>query len=364
VKSWKRDELRERVEELVRRRQLWGRRLPADRQLAEELGANRRTLQKALADLEAEGVIERRHGSGTFVRQREGRGTRDRRVRRLALIVAGHHRMEGGWDYGGEMVRGALGQSRRLKCEASVFSLGEDAERERVWDPRAMREFGGFILVGVGDRLLVRQLLDLRRGQVVLMDRTLRDMPVTSVLDGTFEGMRALVGHLVGGGHRRIAFFHEKGLARVNVEKFDGYRAALARAGLEVTDEMLACPVEPRLKEEYAEQAVAELLGLNDPPTAIVATRDHRALTLIEVLERRGLRAGRDISVTGFGDTAIREGTCKTLTSCRIYPRKFGQEAVRAALEPGRRSEGRIIIVPDRLMIRSSTCPPAGKQEN
>jgi DNA-binding LacI/PurR family transcriptional regulator len=364
VRSWRRDELRERVEEMIRGRQLWGKRLPADRQLAEELGANRRTLQKALADLEADGVIERRHGSGTFVRRRGGGGRGGRRgARKLAVIVAGHHRMGEGWSYGGEMVRGALGQSRRLKCEASVFSLGEDAERERVRDPRVMREFGGFILVGMKDRLLVRQLLDLRRGPVVLVDRSLSDMPVTSVLDGTFEGMRALAGHLVGLGHRRIAFFHEKGLALVNIEKFDGYRAALARGGLEVSDELLACPVEPQPKEEYAEKAVDELLGLEDPPTAIVATRDHRAVTLMSVLERRGLRVGKDISVAGFGDTAIREGTCDTLTSCRIYPRKFGQEAVRAALEPGRRSEGRIIIIPDRLMIRSSTCEPIHKEE-
>jgi DNA-binding LacI/PurR family transcriptional regulator len=361
MKSWRREELRERLEEMIRAEGLWGKRLPADRKVAAELGANRRTLQKALADLEAEGLIERRHGSGTWVRERE-RAAGNRRTGRLAIIADRHYEDEGGWQYQAEMIRGALAQGRRLKSECTVLALDRALDREdesaRVWDARAMRSFTGFILVSIGDRLLVRHLLDLRRGPVVLVDRTLLDMPVTSVLDGTFDGMRAVVRHLVHLGHRRIAFFHERGLALVNDQKFDGYRSGLQSGGIDLDERLLACPQSPQPKEKYAERAVEELLGLESPPTAIVASRDHRALTLIEALGRRGLQVGRDISVAGFGDTAIRMGLGDQLTSCRIYPRKFGGEAVRAALEPASPSEGRTIIVPDRLMIRSSTAAP------
>lgn len=44
-----------------------GERLPALRELADELGVNHNTLRAAVAKLEADGVLERRHGSGTFV---------------------------------------------------------------------------------------------------------------------------------------------------------------------------------------------------------------------------------------------------------------------------------------------------------
>src|SRR5688572_9774858 len=44
-----------------------GERLPALRDLAEELGVNHNTLRAAVGKLEADGVLERRHGSGTFV---------------------------------------------------------------------------------------------------------------------------------------------------------------------------------------------------------------------------------------------------------------------------------------------------------
>ncbi len=360
VRSWRRDELRERVEEMIRGGELWGRRLPADRQLAEELGANRRTLQKALADMEAEGVIERRHGSGTWVRLPED-AEAEKSTGRLAIIADHHYQDRDGWQYGAEMIRGALAQGRRLKAECSVLAQDRDDERRRIRNAREMRDFSGFILVGIKDRLLVRHLLDLRRGPVVLVDRSLSDMPVTSVLDGAFEGMRAVVRHLINLGHRRIALFHERGPVLINEEKLDGYLSALQSAGIDRDEKLLALPPEPQPKEEYAERAVDYLLGLAEAPTAIVATRDHRAMTLIEVLDRRGLRVGRDISVAGFGDTAMRMGLSDRLTSCRIYPRKFGERAVRAALGPGGQKEARTIIVPDRLMIRSSTCTPAWK---
>lgn len=43
-----------------------GVRLPTERRLAKELGMARVTVRKALADLEREGIIQRRQGAGTY----------------------------------------------------------------------------------------------------------------------------------------------------------------------------------------------------------------------------------------------------------------------------------------------------------
>ena len=49
-----------------------GARLPPEREMAADLGVAVGTLRKALADLEAKGLLVRRQGSGNYVRHREG----------------------------------------------------------------------------------------------------------------------------------------------------------------------------------------------------------------------------------------------------------------------------------------------------
>lgn len=48
-----------------------GARLPPEREMAEALGVAVGTLRKALADVEAKGLLERIHGSGNYIRQRQ-----------------------------------------------------------------------------------------------------------------------------------------------------------------------------------------------------------------------------------------------------------------------------------------------------
>lgn len=72
-----------------------GDQLPSVRALAEQLRVNRNTVAKAYGELENEGVIENRQGSGAFVRTTVTPLTRAVRTERLtatvdALIVQAH----------------------------------------------------------------------------------------------------------------------------------------------------------------------------------------------------------------------------------------------------------------------------------
>jgi hypothetical protein len=65
--TYKFERLRERLREAVLNGE-WSGRLPGERMLARRFGVNAKTLSKALTDLAAEGLLERRIGRGTYVK--------------------------------------------------------------------------------------------------------------------------------------------------------------------------------------------------------------------------------------------------------------------------------------------------------
>ena len=347
---------RRQIEQMIHAQGLWGERLAGERELAVALGVARGTLRQALVALEAEGVLHRRHGAGTFVCQQPstGRG-RASKARRIAVIAEGHFEREAGWHWAGEMIQGILRLAPRLGAECTVLALDAPAEAACIADASRMRHFDGFVSITCYEDGLLPRLLDLNRGPVVLVNHFVRDLPVIEVVDGSFEGARTVTRHLIALGHRGIAFLDCFDRNATNPEKYAGYRAALLERGLEFDPRLVACQPTPDDIDGFAEDAVDKLLSHRNPPTAIFAFDDFRALPAMAALERRGLLVGRDVSVAGCGDSAIRLGLCDRLTSSRVYWRRMGQEGLRAALAKHRRGEGRTIIVPNRLHIRQST---------
>lgn len=59
-----------KIRELIYAHCLVDGRLPSEPELAQQLGVSRGTLRQALAELEQEGIIQRKHGVGTFVNER------------------------------------------------------------------------------------------------------------------------------------------------------------------------------------------------------------------------------------------------------------------------------------------------------
>ncbi len=352
---------RSKLEDLIRTQRLWGQQLLGERELAEEIGVSRGTLRSTLAELEAEGVLVRRAGEGTFVAERPSAKARPKTVR-LAVIAEEHYERASGWRLYKEMIKGLLGLAPRLLVEPTVLALDRPKERARVLDAESMREFRGFVALGLDQREILSHLLGLRRGPVVLLDHFMRDLPITSVVDGSFEGARMVTRHLLTLGHRRIAFVDCANRDAVNPERFAGYKTALFEKGLPV-DSTLVTERSRSLFEPENSRRVDELVGsfldLEDPPTAFFCFNDRRAVALVKALGRRGLAIGKDISVASCGDTAIRMGLCDRLTNCRLYPRKMGRLALRAALEPAGRAESRTMIVANRLIVRESTGPLA-----
>jgi DNA-binding LacI/PurR family transcriptional regulator len=116
-------------------------------------------------------------------------------------------------------------------------------------------------------------------------------------LDLDFEqGANLAVDRLVAQGHRRIAIGLPGDDAMQGYVHLAGYRQALARHGIEGRELLVRVD---ELTERGGYRMTEALLKQPDPPTAILFQSDCMAIGAYRKLSEMGLRAGRDIAISG-----------------------------------------------------------------
>ncbi|MEV0143450.1 MULTISPECIES: LacI family DNA-binding transcriptional regulator [unclassified Nonomuraea] len=192
---------------------------------------------------------------------------------------------------------------------------------------------------------------------IVFLDRPAVGMAADHVVSGNREGARDGVAHLVAHGHRRVGFVGDLPAALyTRRERFQGYRDALAAAGLPF-DRTL---VESGHDQEAASAAVARLLALPDPPTALFAANNFASMGAVVALARAGRR---DVALVGFDDLPLAEVLEPPLTVVAQDPAALGTAAAELVLSrldglPSRAA--RRELIPTRLIARGSgELPPA-----
>ncbi|WP_448206637.1 LacI family DNA-binding transcriptional regulator [Azospirillum sp. sgz302134] len=164
-------------------------------------------------------------------------------------------------------------------------------------------------------------------------------------------GMEMMTEHLVRLGHRRIAFVGGNLAHSASSERRTGFTTAMKRHGLS-PDLIVRCPATRRAGFD----AIGPLLDQPDPPTAALCYNDMVAFGVMLGLEARGLKAGRDIAVTGFDDVPEAALSRPALTTVATSARQIGQEAARLLLRRIADPQGapERVILPARLVVRES----------
>lgn len=168
------------------------------------------------------------------------------------------------------------------------------------------------------------------------------------------EGARIAVDHLLGKGHKRIALLGGIKESSTWIERMEGYREALSRAGLEV-DESLVIDSAPT--REGGLEAVLKVLENPNPPTAIFCFSDLIAFGVMQGLMMKGITPGKDIDIVGFDNVPVAEIYHPPLTTISSFPRRIGKEAANLLyqqMEKIEREQQRIILNPE-LIIRESS---------
>jgi LacI family transcriptional regulator len=170
-------------------------------------------------------------------------------------------------------------------------------------------------------------------------------------------GARLAVRHLYELGHRRIATITGLLESSPGSARLRGYRRELQALGLAFRDELVA------YGDFYADSGragTAQLLALDEPPTAVFAASDMMALGVITAATDAGMSVPRDLAVVGFDDMELAAHVQPPLTTLRQDRAGLGQAAGQALIglidgEPGPAPGAQL---PVELVTRGSTAPP------
>ncbi len=172
------------------------------------------------------------------------------------------------------------------------------------------------------------------------------------LFDGA-KGMRELVAHLAGLGHRRLAFVS----GNVDI-RYDGFCQGLAEFGLP-QDEGLIQIMQPGPSgwtPELGERGAREILGQARQPDAIVCASDRLAMGAMGWLQRNGYRVPEDIAVTGFDNIPDAQFAFSPLTTVNVHKELMGELAAERLIQRIARPDSRYlkIITPASLVVRQS----------
>ncbi len=264
--------------------------------------------------------------------------------------------------FSAEVLKGAANALRRSNYELVVYCGGHGGGHVG-WERRYMSRLSGTLTDGTV--LVTPTVTEVPTNQpVVAVDPHTGASAFPTFASQNLEGAMSATRHLIELGHRRIGFLGGRSDLESAQLREQGYRLALAEAGIDVDPELL---LEGGFKEETSEAPARQLLSLPDRPTAIFAGNDLSAIQTMRTATAMGLEVPTQLSVIGFDNVPESALTDPPLTTVDQFIQGLGYEAVCLLIsmieQPrGTIAEPRHVSLPTKLVVRGSTAPPPRAQ--
>ncbi len=338
-----------------------GQRLPSESQLVNTFGASRITVNRALRELQLGGVIDRRAGSGSYVRAQPERSYTfgllipdlgkteifEPICRGMAQAEETDHRHALLWSK-------SLGDSEAKESQAT--ELCQRLVSEKV----AGAFFAPLELTPAKDAVnqVIVETFERAGIPIVLLDRDLVAYPARSRYDVVgIDNRRAgytITAHLLEAGCRRVAFVGRPGSAPTVEARIAGYREAIVDSGSEWEPDFVQ-RIEP-----WDVEAVKKMMA-TAKPDGILSANDFTAANLMKTLAAVGVRVPDQVRLAAFDDVKYASLLPVPLTTIHQPCTRMGAAAVAAMVQRMRTPDlpARDILLDFHLVVRESTRGPA-----
>jgi LacI family xylobiose transport system transcriptional regulator len=273
------------------------------------------------------------------------------------LIEIVFHELESVWAM--ELIRGAENVAKQHNATLALTESGTRHAPGPEWIEGVLRRrpLGVLLVFSTLPEDVKRQLASRAIPFVIVDPAGDPDPDVPSVGSANWAGGLAATRHLTDQGHRRVAIITGPEDLMCSLARLDGYRSAMAMAGLEADPRLI------RFGDFHVQggfEHALDLLQHQDRPTAIFAGSDLQALGVLEAARVLGLSVPGQLSVVGYDDVPPAQWSSPPLTTVQQPLQRMAEEAARMLLQPtdAKKSASRIELA-THLVVRQSTAPPA-----
>ncbi|WP_433164335.1 LacI family DNA-binding transcriptional regulator [Kribbella sp. CA-247076] len=297
--------------------------------------------------------VEAAMASLGFVRNESARQLRAGSSRILAYLM-----LDAGNPFFTDVAKGVEDAARAAGLSVFLCNSNEDADREADYlDLLEQQRVQGVLITPIDQNSSRLRKLPARGTPVVVVDRALDDNEHCSVAVNDVLGGELAIAHLLELGHDRIAYVGGPNTIGQVVDRRDGARRALTKAGkppenlIELTTGALTVA-----EGRGAGQRLAGLPAARRP-TAAFCANDLLALGLLQQCVSLGLRVPDDVAIVGYDDIEFAAAAAVPLTSVRQPRQLLGRTAAELLLDESSNPDHehqRVTFTPE-LVVRTST---------
>ncbi|WP_407267786.1 LacI family DNA-binding transcriptional regulator [Radiobacillus sp. PE A8.2] len=259
-------------------------------------------------------------------------------------------------EFMGELLIAIMETAYSINKNLTLIPIGGEGlrEGENITHFCRQRGLSGIIMIAPPIESKLPQQLSETDIPHVIVAGTYKEKNISWVDVDNTGGVDEAITYLMESGHRRVALINSKLYTQCLKDRVDGYYKAHKRYEIEPDPNIIFETVDAGMN---LSDVVGYLVKSPNPPTAIFCTTYRDSISVLNQLQKEGVKVPEEISVAGFGDYQVSPYTNPPMTTVHQPIYEMGRSAINLfnEIRNGDRRENKYEMLSTKLMIRDST---------